>query len=235
MVNPILVALDLSDLARAERLARSLDGYVGGFKVGLELLMGEGPESVSRIAELGLPVFADAKLHDIPNTTERAARQLAAHGARWITAHATGGSRMIEAAASGLTAGSEGRKAGVLAVTVLTSLQQTDLETLGMSGSVRTQSVELARLARRAGAEGVICSPLEVAAVKTLSPQFLVVTPGIRTGGSAHGDQKRTATPVEALRAGADFIVVGRAITEASDPVASATSILESLRSAALL
>ncbi len=235
MVNPILVALDVSDLARAERLARSLDGYVGGFKVGLELLMGEGPESVSRIAVLGLPVFADAKLHDIPNTTERAARQLAAHGARWITAHATGGSRMIEAAASGLTAGSEGRKVGVLAVTVLTSLDQTDLETLGMPGSVRARSVELARLARRAGAEGVICSPLEVASVKKLSPQFLVVTPGIRPGGSAHGDQKRTATPVEALRAGADFIVVGRAITEASDPVASATSILESLRSAALL
>ncbi|MCZ6519154.1 MAG: orotidine-5'-phosphate decarboxylase [Actinobacteria bacterium] len=235
MVNPILVALDVSDLARAERLARSLDGYVGGFKVGLELLMGEGPESVSRIAGLGLPVFADAKLHDIPNTTERAARQLAAHGARWITAHATGGSRMIEAAASGLAAGSEGRKVGVLAVTVLTSLDQTDLKTLGMPGSVRARSVELARLARRAGAEGVICSPLEVASVKKLSPQFLVVTPGIRPGGSAHGDQKRTATPVEALRAGADFIVVGRAITEASDPVASATSILESLRSAALL
>jgi orotidine-5'-phosphate decarboxylase len=124
---------------------------------------------------------------------------------------------------------------GVLAVTVLTSLDQTDLETLGMPGSVRARSVELARLARRAGAEGVICSPLEVASVKKLSPQFLVVTPGIRPGGSAHGDQQRTATPVEALRAGADFIVVGRAITEASDPVASATSILESLRSAALL
>ncbi len=235
MVNPILVALDVSDLARAERLARSLDGYVGGFKVGLELLMGAGPESVSRIAELGLPVFADAKIHDIPNTAERAARQLAGHGARWITAHATGGSRMIEAAASGLTAGSEGRKVGVLAVTVLTSLDQTDLETLGMSNSVRTQAVELARLARLAGAEGVICSPLEVASVKELSPEFLAVTPGIRPGGSAHGDQKRTATPVEALRAGADFIVVGRAITEALDPVESASSIVESLRAAALL
>lgn len=235
MVNPILVALDVSDLARAERLAKSLDGYVGGFKVGLELLMGEGPESVSRIAEFGLPVFADAKLHDIPNTTERAARRLAARGARWITAHATGGSRMIEAAASGLTAGSEGRKVGVLAVTVLTSLDQADLETLGVSNSVRTQSVELARMARRAGAEGVICSPSEVVSVKALSPEFLAVTPGIRPVGSAHGDQKRTSTPVEALRAGADFIVVGRAITEAADPVASASSIVESLRAAALL
>lgn len=234
-MNPILVALDVPDLARAERLARSLDGYVGGFKVGLELLMGEGPESVARIADFGLPVFVDAKLHDIPNTTERAARQLATHGARWITAHATGGSRMIEAAASGLTAGSEGRKTGVLAVTVLTSLDRTDLDALGVSRPVQTQSVELARLARVAGAEGVICSPLEVASVKALSPEFLAVTPGIRPGGSAQGDQKRTATPVEALRAGADFIVVGRAITEASDPVASASSIVESLRSAALL
>jgi orotidine-5'-phosphate decarboxylase len=233
VVNPILVALDVPDLARAELLARSLDGYVGGFKVGLELLMGEGPESVSRVAEFGLPVFADAKLHDIPSTTERAARKLAAHGARWVTAHATGGSRMVEAAASGLSAGAEGRKVGVLAVTVLTSLDQTDFETLGMSGSVKTRSVELARLARVAGAEGVICSPLEVASVKALSAELLAVTPGIRPGGLDQDDQKRTATPVEAVRAGADFIVVGRAITGASDPVASASAIVESLRSAA--
>ncbi|MFV1960938.1 MAG: orotidine 5'-phosphate decarboxylase / HUMPS family protein, partial [Acidimicrobiia bacterium] len=110
----------------------------------------------------------------------------------------------------------------------------TDLETLGMSGSVQTRSVELARLAKVAGAEGVICSPLEVASVKALSAELLAVTPGIRPGGFDQGDQKRTATPVEAVRAGADFIVVGRAITEASDPVASASAIVESLRSAAL-
>ncbi len=235
MVNPILVALDVPSLTQAESLARSLEGHVGGYKVGLELLMGEGPESVSRIAKIGLPVFADAKLLDIPNTAERAARQLAAHGARWVTAHASGGSRMIEAVASGLTSGSEDGKAGVLGVTVLTSLDQNDLAALGVSDSVQTHSVELARLARNAGAEGVICSPLEVGTLKGLFPGFLVVTPGIRPAGSDQGDQKRTATPVEALRSGADFIVVGRAITGASDPVGSAASIVESLRSATLL
>jgi len=234
VVNPILVALDVPSLTQAESMARSLKGQVGGYKVGLELLMGEGPESVSRIAKIGLPVFADAKLLDIPNTAERAARQLAAHGARWVTAHASGGSQMIEAVASGLIAGSEDGRAGVLGVTVLTSLDQSDLAALGVSDSVQNHSVELARLAWNAGAEGVICSPLEVGTLKVLFPGFLAVTPGIRAGGSDQGDQKRTATPVEALRAGADFIVVGRAITGASDPVASAASIVDSLRAAEL-
>ncbi len=234
MVNPILVALDVPNLTEAERLARSLEGHVGGYKVGLELLMGEGPESVSRIAMIGLPVFADAKLHDIPNTAERAARQLAAHGARWVTAHASGGSRMIDAVASGLIAGSQDGNVGVLGVTVLTSLDQSDLAALGVSGSVQTHAVELARLARNAGAEGVICSPLEVGRLKELFPGFLAVTPGIRPGGSDQGDQKRTATPAAALRAGADFIVVGRAITGASDPVAAAASIVDSLRAGEL-
>ncbi len=234
MVNPILVALDVPSLTQAESMARSLKGHVGGYKVGLELLMGEGPESVSRIAKIGLPVFADAKLLDIPNTAERAARQLAAHGARWVTAHASGGSQMIEAVASGLIAGSEDGKAGVLGVTVLTSLDQSDLAALGVSDSVQNHSVELARLARNAGAEGVICSPLEVGTLKVLFPGILAVTPGIRPAGSDQGDQKRTATPVEALRAGADFIVVGRAITGALDPVASAASIVDSLRAAEL-
>ena len=233
-MNPILVALDVPSLTQAESMARSLKGQVGGYKVGLELLMGEGPESVSRIAKIGLPVFADAKLLDIPNTAERAARQLAAHGARWVTAHASGGSQMIEAVASGLIAGSEDGRAGVLGVTVLTSLDQSDLAALGVSDSVQNHSVELARLARNAGAEGVICSPLEVGTLKVLFPEFLAVTPGIRPAGSDKGDQKRTATPVEALRAGADFIVVGRAITGASDPVASAASIVDSLRAAEL-
>ena len=141
---------------------------------------------------------------------------------------------MIEAVASGLTSGSKEGKVGVLAVTVLTSLDQSDLGALGVSGSVETHSVELARLARNAGAEGVICSPLEVGMLKSLFPEFLAVTPGIRPGGSDQGDQKRTATPVEALRAGADFIVVGRAITGTSDPVASAALIVASLRAAQL-
>jgi orotidine-5'-phosphate decarboxylase len=235
VVNPVLVALDLPNLERAEQSARALKDHVGGFKVGLELLMSEGPEVVSRIAELGLPVFADAKLHDIPNTVEHAAAALASRGARWVTAHVGGGIQMLEAAVVGLSSGSGARSAGVLGVTVLTSLDREDLQALGVTRSVEAQTLELARLAESAGAEGVICSPLEVSSVKSIALELKAVTPGIRLHDSDDHDQKRTSTPVEALKAGADWIVVGRAITAAADPVDAALSIVESLRSASLL
>jgi orotidine-5'-phosphate decarboxylase len=235
VVNPVLVALDLANLEQAERLARALKDQVGGFKVGLELLMSEGPEVVSRIADLGLPVFADAKLHDIPNTVEHAAAALASRGARWVTAHVSGGFQMLEAAVVGLNSGSGAGSAGVLGVTVLTSLDHEDLQALGVYRSVQAQTLELARLAESAGAEGVICSPLEVSSVKSIAPGLKAVTPGIRPNGSDDHDQKRTATPVEAMEAGADWIVVGRAITAAADPVDAALSIVESLRAASLL
>ena len=235
MVNPVLVALDLPNLKQAEQLARTLKDHVGGFKVGLELLMSEGPDAVSRIADLGLPLFADAKLHDIPNTVQNTARALASRGARWVTAHVGGGTQMLEAAVAGLNSGSGSRSAGVLGVTVLTSLDNEDLEALGVFRSVHAQTLELARLARSAGAEGVICSPLEVASVKSIAPGLKAVTPGIRLHDSATHDQKRTSTPIEALEAGADLIVVGRAITDATDPAAAAFSIVESLRAASLI
>jgi orotidine-5'-phosphate decarboxylase len=221
-VNPVLIALDVSDLERAERLARRLAPHVGGFKVGLELLMSEGPEAVARLADLGLPVFADAKLHDIPNTAAAAARVVARHGARWVTAHAYGGHAMLEAVAEAL-----GEGAGLLAVTVLTSIASDDLPALGVEGAVESQVATLAALAAASGAEGVVCSVAEVGVVKKVSPDLLAVTPGIRIDPSRPHDQRRVATPTEALQAGADLIVVGRAVTEAPDPVAAAIAVAE--------
>ena len=219
-MNPLLVALDLSELDAAEHLARSLLPHVGGYKVGLELLMSEGPDAITRIASLGLPVFADAKLHDIPNTAGAAARALSARGARWVTAHASGGQSMLQAVAEGL-----GDGAGLLAVTVLTSMGESELESLGGSETVPTQVRRLAGLALSAGAEGVICAVDEVETVKQVSHELLAVTPGIRTKRDLPHDQRRVATPEEALTAGADLIVVGRAITGSPDPVATAAHI----------
>jgi orotidine-5'-phosphate decarboxylase len=227
VVNPLLIALDLPDSEQAMRLARSLAPAVGGFKVGLELIASSGPEVVSAVATLGLPVFADVKLHDIPNTVKGAAKGIGERGARWITAHASGGAEMLAAATEGMAEGG-GDAVGVLAVTVLTSLDDADLADLGIERTVEEQVAALAGIAASAGVEGVVCAPSEAALVESLYPELLIVTPGIRLGGERH-DQKRVATPSEALRAGADYIVVGRAVTRAGDPVAAAQGVLESL------
>lgn len=216
-MNPVLVALDMPDIDRAEALARTLAPHVGGFKVGLELMMSEGPDAVSRISSIGLPVFADSKLYDIPNTAGAAARQLAARGARWVTAHAAGGAAMLEAVMEGL-----GERGGLLAVTVLTSLGEEDLAGMGVTETLASQVRRLSRLALAAGAEGVVCAVNEIPVVKEVSNRLLVVTPGIRLDRSRRDDQRRVATPDEAAAAGADLIVVGRAITGAADPVATA-------------
>jgi len=221
-MNPVLVALDLPDMEWAEALARRLVPHVGGFKVGLELMMSEGPEAVSRISSIGLPVFADAKLHDIPNTAAAAARQLGARGARWVTAHAAGGAAMLEAVAESL-----GETGGMLAVTVLTSLGEDDLAGTGVTGTVVSQVRRLSALAVSAGAEGVVCSVKEIAAAKEVSTGLLVVTPGIRLDPSHRHDQRRVATPGEAVAAGADLIVVGREITGAADPETAAIEIAD--------
>jgi orotidine-5'-phosphate decarboxylase len=223
VVSPILVALDVPDASRARRLAEDLAGYVGGFKVGLELMMAEGPGMIEEIAGLGLPVFADAKLHDIPNTVSGAARQLGRHGARWLTVHGSGGAEMIEAAVAGLGEGS-GVAGGVLAVTVLTSLDKEALSAIGVDGGVGDQVARLSVLAAGAGAEGVVCAVGEISRVREVSGALTVVTPGIRPEGSEGDDQRRPATLSSALSAGADYVVVGRAITAAPDPVEAARS-----------
>ena len=230
-MTPILVALDTGDVGAARQLAERLVGKVAGFKVGLEMIMSEGPTAITQIAELGAPVFADAKLHDIPNTVAKAAFELARHGARWITVHASGGGEMISAAVEGLAEGSGGSDAGVLAVTVLTSLDETDLAETGVSRSLHGQVGALGLLAAQNGAEGVVCSPNEARTIKEASKGLLIVTPGIRSTSDSRHDQKRVTTPLEALRNGADLLVIGRAITTSDDPVHAVEEIANSLAS----
>lgn len=228
-LNPVLVALDVPTAEEAVRLAERLAPYVGGFKVGLELLMGPGPATVAAIRQLGKPVFVDAKLADIPNTVEAAARQLGALGARWVTVHASGGIDMIKAAVAGLAEGARGNETGVLAVSVLTSLDGAGLASVGVSGTVGKQTARLARLAAGAGAEGVVCSVRELGDVGQVAPGLLRVTPGIRPTAADPDDQAWVATPAEAIKRGADLIVIGRPITRAKDPVAAARAINQEL------
>lgn len=225
---PILVALDVPTAEEAVRLAQALAPHVGGFKVGLELLMGPGPGTVGAIAQLGRPVFADAKLHDIPNTVEASAAALARMGARWVTVHASGGREQMQAAVEGLHRGAGGREVGVLGVTVLTSLDDSDLAQIGFGRTAGSQTSRLAKLAAGSGAEGVICSPRELGVVASVAPELLKVTPGIRPGGS-DDDQKRVTTPEEAIDRGADWLVIGRPITKAPDPVEAAIQIAASI------
>lgn len=228
-MNPLLVALDLPTAEEAVRLAERLVDHVAGFKIGLELLMGPGPATVAVIRQLGKPVFADAKLHDIPNTVERAARQLGALGARWVTVHASGGVEMMKAAVGGLMDGSRGNEAGILAVGVLTSLDGAGLASVGVAGTSGKQVARLAKLARTSGVEGFVCSVGELGDVVQVAPDLLKVTPGIRPPGEDRADQVRVATPGEAIRRGADLIVVGRPITRAKNPIAAAKAILEEI------
>jgi orotidine-5'-phosphate decarboxylase len=221
VVSPILVALDLPEAPRALHLAQGLAPHVGGFKVGLELLMAEGPGVIDEVAALGLPVFADVKLHDIPNTVSAASRELGRRGARWLTVHGWGGAEMIAAAVAGLDEGATGA-AGVLVVTVLTSLDSESLSAVGIDREVGDQVARLSELAAGAGAEGVVCAVGEISRVKGADPDLTVITPGIRPSGSVEDDQKRPATLEAALAAGADWVVVGRPITRATDPVEAA-------------
>jgi orotidine-5'-phosphate decarboxylase len=221
MVSPVIVALDFGTIDQARSVAKVLEPHVGGFKVGLELLWAEGPSAVSEIAAIGLPVFADAKLHDIPNTVERAARQLGRLGARWVTVHASGGPQVLEAGVGGL--GAVAHDAGVLAVTVLTSMPEETLPVIGVGGNLGDQVERLSVLARASGAEGVVCSVPDVARARRAG-DLLVATPGIRPEGVPSHDQARVATARAAIEAGSDLLVVGRAITGAADPVAAAVS-----------
>ena len=224
--NPILVALDMPTAEQAVRLAREIEPHVGGFKIGLELLMGPGPGVIAAIAKLGKPVFADAKLHDIPNTVRYAARQLGLAGARWVTAHAAGGEVMLRAAAAGLADGSGARDAGILAITVLTSLDDDTLAPTGVTLSPGKLTAKRARLADAAGCEGVVSSVKELGVIAEVAPGLVRITPGIRPQGFASDDHARVATPEEALARGADYLVIGRPITKAAEPSAAAAAIL---------
>jgi len=226
--NPVFVALDTVSLAGALELARSLRPFVGGVKVGLEFFSANGPEGVRMVIASGMPVFLDLKLHDIPKTVAGAMKALAPLMPEIINVHASGGIAMMRAAKDALVAASPRTK--LIAVTVLTSLEAGDLAAMGISGSPIEQVARLARLVMQSGLDGVVCSPQEIQAVRTAcGPGFLIVTPGVRPAGAALGDQRRVMTPAEAIKAGADLLVIGRPITGAPDPAAAARDIAAEL------
>lgn len=224
----LIPALDTGDAARAAALAAALAPRCGVLKVGLELFCAAGPAAVAAVARHA-PVFLDVKLHDIPNTVAGAIRSLLPLRPAMVTLHAAGGPAMIAAARA------EAEKAGaerpmLLAVTVLTSIDAATLAATGVADAPSGQVLRLARMAVAAGADGLVCSPQEAAMLRqALGPGPALVVPGVRPAGSAAGDQARTATPQEAVAAGADWIVVGRPITGAPDPAAAAAAIAASL------
>jgi orotidine-5'-phosphate decarboxylase len=218
MSNRIFVALDTPDFEKARMLATKVRHHVGGIKLGLEFFMANGRSGVHDMAELGLPIFLDLKLHDIPNTVAKAIQALRPLSPAILTVHAAGGRAMMEDAKAAAPTGTK-----VVAVTMLTSLDDSDLATTGIRGSAHDQVVRLAELAMDSGVDGIVCSGEEVAAARKLWPKGFFVVPGVRpANGSAlsqfGGDQKRVVTPRAALDAGASIIVVGRPITQAADP-----------------
>lgn len=222
--NPVFVALDTPDLARARDLAKAVRPHVGGLKVGLEFIMALGPAGVREILSLGLTVFADVKFQDIPNTVAGASREIARLGCAMFNIHVSGGEAMMRAAKE--AAASIDPKVKVLGVTVLTSLTEHDLRALGQAGNVSQQVERLAALAKHSGLDGVVCSPQEISMVRKIcGPDFLIVTPGVRLAGSDLADQRRVMTPREATARGANILVVGRPITAAADPAAAARAI----------
>jgi orotidine-5'-phosphate decarboxylase len=226
----LIVALDVPGVAEADALVERLAGHVGMFKVGSQLFSAGGIDVVRRLVARGERVFLDLKYHDIPNTVAGAVAAAARLGVTLVDVHALGGSAMIAAAAKAKA----GQAQRLLAITILTSHDAATLAELGLGGSVQEAVVRLARLAQKAGADGVVASPHEVALIRdACGPGFLVVTPGIRPVGARLGDQARAATPAAALAAGCDYIVVGRPILEAADPAAAADAIVDEIASAA--
>lgn len=220
----VIPAIDVADMGRAEALARALAPGCGAVKLGLELYAACGPEAVRRVVPVA-PVFLDLKLHDIPNTVAGTVRSLLPLRPAMLTLHGAGGAAMIAAAREAAEAAGEARPI-LLAVTVLTSLDAGALAETGIVGGPVQQVLRLARLALGAGADGLVCSPREVGPIRDAFGQApMLVVPGVRPAGSAAGDQARTATPAEAVAAGADWIVVGRPITGAADPVAALRAI----------
>ena len=224
MTSPIYVALDTPDLARAHHLAERCRHHVGGIKLGLEFFAANGRHGVREMAELELPIFLDLKLHDIPNTVAKAVQALASLEPAVLTVHAAGGQAMLEDAKAAAHP-----RTKVVAVTMLTSLDEDDLSATGVTGSAHDQVVRLTQLAKAAGIDGVVCSGAEVKAAKAAWPKGFFVVPGVRPADGTHADQKRVVTPRAALDAGASMLVIGRPITQAEDPDAAARAIAGTL------
>jgi len=218
----LIVAIDRSRRDDILRLADALDGAPAMVKIGLQAFIANGPPIVRELVARGSRVFLDLKIHDIPNTAKHAVAEAAALGVKMLTVHAAGGATMLEECANDATL--------VLGVTILTSLDDDDLRGIGFAAPVRESSVRLAKLAMASGLRGVVASPREIEAIRdACGSELVIVTPGIRPAGSDAGDQRRTTTPAAAIAAGADYIVVGRPITEASSPRDAVLAIVDSL------
>lgn len=220
MTSPIWVAIDTPDLARAQEIARRVARHVGGIKLGLEFFCANGRAGVHEMAKLHLPIFLDLKLHDIPNTVAKAVQALRPLDPAILTVHAAGGRAMMEDAKAAAPTGTK-----VVAVTVLTSLDVADLATAGVTGDPHDQVMRLTASARDAGLDGVVCSGEEVKFAKKLWPDGFFVVPGVRPANGDTADQKRVVTPRAAMDAGASILIVGRPITQASDPDAAVRAI----------
>jgi orotidine-5'-phosphate decarboxylase len=229
----LFVAIDTPDVARAAALAKAISGVGCGIKLGLEFFSAQGPNGVEKVvaAAPDAPIFLDLKFHDIPNTVAAAVRSSLALKPFILNVHAAGGKAMMAAAAEAAAKASP--RPLVIAVTVLTSLDDNDLASLGQTGPAADQVVRLATLAKNSGLDGVVCSAHEAAVLrKALAPDFKLIVPGIRPAGADVGDQKRVMGPKQAIEAGADFLVVGRPITEASDPATAARAIAADMAAA---
>ncbi len=221
-MNPIICALDTQDLNKAISLANGLRDKVGMVKLGLEFFAAHGPSGVREVAKCNVPIFLDLKLYDIPNTVARTVEAIKALDVEMLTLHISGGTKMLREAV-------QGKKIKLIGVTVLTSMINEDLSELGVARETKSQVILLAKLAKKIGLHGIVCSALEAQEVRQgCGKDFKIITPGIRMN-SAHNDQKRTAIPKEAINSGADYIVIGRPITKSGNPASSAELILKSL------
>lgn len=223
-MNPIICALDTQDLNKAISLANALRGKVGMVKLGLEFFAAQGLSGVQEVAKCNVPIFLDLKLHDIPNTVAKTVEVIKVLNVEMLTLHISGGTKMLEEALSVV----QGTKIKLIGVTVLTSMSNEDLNELGVAREAKSQVILLAKLAKKIGLHGIVCSALEAQEVRRECGEDLkIITPGIRID-PGHDDQKRTATPREAINSGADYIVIGRSITKSDDPASSAELILKS-------
>jgi len=227
----LIVALDVSSAAAALKIVAALGDSVLTYKIGLQLYTAEGPHVVRDLISSGRQVFLDLKYHDIPNTVAAAVREAAGLGVAMLTVHTLGGRKMLRAATE--AAAAVNSEARVVAVTVLTSMDESELGQVGIQGGVLSEVTRLADLAAATGCHGVVASAREASEMRNhLGEDFLIVTPGVRPEGSAYGDQARVATPAQAIAAGASHIVVGRPIIEAADPAQAAREILAQMESA---
>jgi orotidine-5'-phosphate decarboxylase len=224
-ISPIILAVDSTDLVKVQELIEDTRDAVTIYKFGLEFYLKFGKDVLQQfIDQFEIEIFLDLKLHDIPNTVQGACRSISSLNPYFLTVHASGGQEMIKAAVRELPASK------IAAVTVLTSLDHSSLKSLGISSDIAELVYTMANQSFLAGAEAIVCSPLEVAMVKTEIPSLITITPGIRGAGSSLGDQLRTLTPEEARKAGSDFLVIGRPITQAENPGKAALEILQSIQ-----